>query len=43
MHFIIEQLRALAHGIAIQVGVLPVGHRGIDTPEDYAEFVKSLC
>ena len=39
----LEQLRALAHGIAIRVGVVPVGHRGIDTPEDYAEFVKSVA
>ncbi len=38
----LEQLRALAHGIPIRVGVVPVGHRGIDTPEDYAEFVKSM-
>lgn len=38
----LEQLRALAHGIAIRVGVVPVGHRGIDTPEDFAAFEKSL-
>lgn len=38
----LEQLRALAHGIAIRVGVVAVGHRGIDTPEDYAEFVKAM-
>ncbi len=38
----LEQLRALANGIAIRVGIVPVGHRGIDTPEDYAEFVKSF-
>ncbi len=37
----LEQLRAMAHGVAIQVGVVPEGHRGIDTPEDYADFVKS--
>ncbi len=37
----LEQLRALAHGIPIRVGVVPIGHRGIDTPEDYAEFVKA--
>ena len=39
----LEQLRALATGIAIRVGVVPVGHRGIDTPEDYAEFVKVIA
>lgn len=38
----LEQLRALAHGIAIRVGVVPVGHRGIDTPEDYAGFVEVM-
>lgn len=38
----LEQLRALAHGIAIRVGIVPVGHRGIDTPDDYAQFVKSF-
>ena len=35
----LEQLRALAHGIPIQVGVIPHAHRGVDTPEDYAAFV----
>lgn len=39
----LEQLRALATGIAIRVGVVPVGHRGIDTPEDYAEFVNVIA
>ena len=38
----LEQLRALAHGLAIQVGVIPVGHKGVDTPADYAAFVTSL-
>jgi 3-deoxy-manno-octulosonate cytidylyltransferase (CMP-KDO synthetase) len=37
----LEQLRALAHGIAIQVGVIPHAHRGVDTPEDYVAFVAS--
>ena len=37
----LEQLRALAHGIPIQVGVVPRAHRGVDTPEDYAAFVAS--
>jgi 3-deoxy-manno-octulosonate cytidylyltransferase (CMP-KDO synthetase) len=35
----LEQLRALAHGIPIQVGVIPHAHRGVDTPEDYTAFV----
>lgn len=35
----LEQLRALAHGIPIQIGVIPHAHRGVDTPEDYAAFV----
>lgn len=37
----LEQLRALAHGIGIQVGVIPQAHRGVDTPEDYAAFVAA--
>jgi 3-deoxy-manno-octulosonate cytidylyltransferase (CMP-KDO synthetase) len=37
----LEQLRALAHGIGIQVGVIPHAHRGVDTPEDYAAFVAA--
>lgn len=37
----LEQLRALAHGIAIKVGVIATAHRGVDTPEDYAAFVQS--
>lgn len=36
----LEQLRALAQGIAIRVGVVNAGHRGIDTPDDYAEFAR---
>ena len=39
----LEQLRALAIGIAIQVGVVPVGHCGIDTPDDYSKFVKVIA
>ena len=36
----LEQLRALWHGHAIQVGVVaPTGARGIDTPEDYQAFL----
>jgi 3-deoxy-manno-octulosonate cytidylyltransferase (CMP-KDO synthetase) len=38
----LEQLRALAHGIGIQVGVIPHAHRGVDTPEDYAAFVDAF-
>ena len=37
----LEQLRALARGISIKVGVIPTAHRGVDTPEDYAAFVAS--
>jgi len=37
----LEQLRALAHGIGIGVGVIPHAHRGVDTPEDYAAFVAA--
>ena len=38
----LEQLRALALGIPIAVGVIPHGHRGVDTPADYAAFVESI-
>jgi len=39
----LEQLRALAHGHAIQAAlVAPGGVRGIDTPEDYAAFVRRV-
>ncbi len=37
----LEQLRALADGIGIKVGVIATAHRGVDTPEDYAAFVQS--
>jgi 3-deoxy-manno-octulosonate cytidylyltransferase (CMP-KDO synthetase) len=37
----LEQLRALARGITIKVGVIEHAHRGVDTPEDYAAFVES--
>lgn len=38
----LEQLRALSAGIPIQVGLVPPGWaaKGIDTPEDYAAFVR---
>lgn len=35
----LEQLRVLAHGGTIRVGIVPRAHRGVDTPEDYAAFV----
>jgi len=37
----LEQLRALAIGVTIQVGVVATSHRGVDTPADYADFVAS--
>ncbi len=36
----LEQLRVLATGGTITVGTVPRAHRGIDTPADYAEFVR---
>lgn len=36
----LEQLRALQHGHAIIVGTVLYRGEGIDTPEDYAEFVR---
>jgi 3-deoxy-manno-octulosonate cytidylyltransferase (CMP-KDO synthetase) len=38
----LEQLRALAHGLPIQVGVVAHAGRGVDTFEDYQEFVRSV-
>ena len=38
----LEQLRVLALGYAIQVGVVPCAHRGIDTPADYQRFVDMV-
>src|SRR5205085_7986454 len=35
----LEQLRVLGTGGTIRVGVVPVAHRGIDTPADYEAFV----
>lgn len=37
----LEQLRVLGTGGSIRVGLVKHAHRGIDTPEDYAEFVRS--
>ncbi len=36
----LEQMRALAMGWTIQVGVVAHAGRGVDTAEDYAKFVK---
>ena len=38
----LEQLRALAAGQAIQVGVVAHATRGVDTLEDYNEFVQNF-
>ncbi len=37
----LEQLRVLALGYRIQVGVIPHAHRGVDTPADYQRFVEN--
>lgn len=37
----LEQLRVLGTGGTIRVGVVAEAHRGIDTPADYAEFVRA--
>jgi 3-deoxy-manno-octulosonate cytidylyltransferase (CMP-KDO synthetase) len=37
----LEQLRVLATGGAIRVGLVAAAHRGVDTPEDYAAFVQA--
>jgi 3-deoxy-manno-octulosonate cytidylyltransferase (CMP-KDO synthetase) len=39
----LEQLRVLAQGGRILVGVIPHAHRGVDTPEDYAAFVQQCA
>lgn len=36
----LEQLRALEHGCAIAVALVPAAHPGVDTPEQYAAFVR---
>ncbi len=36
----LEQLRLLEHGIRIAVATVTTAHAGIDTPEQYAEFVQ---
>src|ERR1019366_5754710 len=35
----LEQLRVLALGYRIQVGIVASPHRGVDTPADYRRFV----
>lgn len=37
----LEQLRVLASGHTIRLGIVPYAHRGVDTPSDYAAFVES--
>jgi 3-deoxy-manno-octulosonate cytidylyltransferase (CMP-KDO synthetase) len=37
----LEQLRVLATGGTIRVGFVDVAHKGVDTPNDYAEFVRA--
>lgn len=38
----LEQLRALHHGIAIHVALVPQAWRGVDTPEDLAALAAEL-
>ena len=37
----LEQLRVLGSGETIRVGLVAHAHRGVDTPADYAEFVRA--
>lgn len=37
----LEQLRMLGTGGTIRVGLVAQAHRGVDTPTDYAEFVRA--
>jgi 3-deoxy-manno-octulosonate cytidylyltransferase (CMP-KDO synthetase) len=37
----LEQLRVIGIGGQIRVGIVARAHRGVDTPEDYAAFVRS--
>jgi 3-deoxy-manno-octulosonate cytidylyltransferase (CMP-KDO synthetase) len=37
----LEQLRALAHGMPIQVGITAQSSRGVDTLDDYRRFVNN--
>jgi 3-deoxy-manno-octulosonate cytidylyltransferase (CMP-KDO synthetase) len=36
----LEQLRVLHHGYSIMVGIVDEAANGIDTPEDYRQFVR---
>ena len=36
----LEQLRVLGNSASIRVGTVASAHRGVDSPDDYAEFVK---
>ena len=38
----LEQLRALEHGYSIAIAKVDYAGNGIDTPEDYAEFVERM-
>ncbi len=38
----LEQLRVLGNGGTICVGVVAEAHRGVDTPADYADFVRAF-
>lgn len=38
----LEQLRVIGSGGVMAVLVVPEGHRGVDTPEDYRAFVESV-
>jgi 3-deoxy-manno-octulosonate cytidylyltransferase (CMP-KDO synthetase) len=38
----LEQLRVLGTGGTITVGTVAKAHRGVDTPADYAEFVRAF-
>jgi 3-deoxy-manno-octulosonate cytidylyltransferase (CMP-KDO synthetase) len=37
----LEQLRVIGIGCRIRVGLVARAHRGVDTPDDYAAFVRS--
>ena len=39
----LEQLRVLEHGRSIGVAIRQTGHTGIDTPEQYAAFVRRFA
>ena len=39
----LEQLRVLEAGETIRIGVVPAASSGVDTPTDYAAFVRRHC